>query len=137
MRVLELGTLSSVSGAILSSTVSSVPIALTRDDLNSSNAFMWLSIEGDTGRTGGSVAVFWKGCYAKSGATYAMPTTGQYFVKSGTSISGQLSDGSYLKAFDVGMPFVRVCAVASKAGSTMQGTSATNTTSVKWVLGVS
>lgn len=136
MRVLQSGTLSDVTGGALISAVSSTPIVISQDNLKLENAMMWLSVEGDTGRTGGSVAVFWKGHYERTGASYTTLADPE-ILKSGTSIGGGVSSGTYLRAFTLAMPCVRVCAMASGAGSTQHGTSATNTTSVKWALAVS
>jgi len=134
MRILKTGTLSGVTGATFTSAVSSATIALTKDDVNVDNAYAWVSIEGDTGRTGGSVAVFWKGCYQRTGVTYAMPATGQYFVKSGTSVTGQLANGTYMRQFVLGMPYFKVCAVASASGSTQHGTGTTNSIIVRYAI---
>ena len=136
MMVLINGVLSSVTGGLFISGVSTPPIDLSKDKLDLSNACAWISVEGDLGRSGGSVAVFWLGCYAKGGVTFAMQNTGQYFVKSGTSVSGQFANGSYLKKFLPGMPFIRLGAVASKSGSTQHGSSTTNTCSVKWAVAI-
>ncbi len=132
MKTLSTGTLSSVTGAELVSGVSSPPIDIS--NRNNNNLSAWFSIEGDTGRTGGSIAVFWKGCYAKSAATYAMSVTGQYFIKSGTSVTGEFVNGTYLKNIETSMPFIRIAAVASASGSTQHGTGTTNSTAVKYAI---
>jgi len=135
MRVLETGTLSSVTGGIISSAVSSAAISISQDNLITDTAMLWLSIEGDTGRTGGSVCVFWKGHYERTGTSYAT-LADPYLLKSGTSVGGNVANGTYLRTITPGMPYIRIGALASKSGSTQHGTSATNTTSVKWALAI-
>jgi len=130
MKVLAIGTLSSVTGASFGSGVSSSPIALFMER-NLSDAYLWASIEGDTGRTGGSICIFWKGCYSKSGVTYASPNN-EFLIKGGTSVAGAFGNGSYLVKFQPGMPFIRIEAIVSKSGSTQHGTGTTNTVNVKW-----
>ena len=136
MRILEQGTLAGVTGGTILSAVSSSPIAIHQDNLLLNNAMLWASVEGDTGRTGGSVAVFWKGSPERAGTSYAT-TANPEILKSGTSIGGGTSNGIYLRTFTPGMPFIRLGALVSAAGSTQHGSAATNTTSVKWAVAVS
>lgn len=131
--LIQTGTLSSVTGAAFGSGVSTSPIYLAGIDWNTSDCYLWASIEGDSGRTGGSVAVFWKGSYQKSGVTYAMENN-VFLIKSGTSVSGTLLNGSYLKKFSPVMPFIQIEAVLSKSGSTQHGSGTTNTQLVRWAL---
>ncbi len=131
MKILETGTLSSVTGAVIGSGVSSVPIDLSIGR-SYSKLGIWLSIEGDLGRTGGSVAVVAKGCYSRSGATYAVETT--ELVKSGTSVSGQSGNGSYWAMKDLVAPFMRLEAVVSKSGSTQHGSGTTNACKVRYAV---
>ena len=136
MRILETGTLAGATGGALVDAICSEPIAISSDDLRLDNAMLWASIEGDTGRTGGSVTVFWKGHYERAGTSYATLANPE-ILKSGTSTGGGMSNGTYLRTFTPGMPFIQVGATVSKAGSTMQGSSTTNTTQIKWALGIS
>ena len=136
MRVMQTGTLSGITGGTLLSAVSSPPIALSQDNLRTDNAMMWMSVEGDTGRTGGSVGVFWKGHFSRSGASFATIAS-PFIIRGGTSISGGTSNGLYLRALSPGVPFIRIAALATGAGSTQHGTSATSAISVKWALAVS
>jgi len=131
MRLLQTGTLSSVTGAVVGSGVSSPAIDLSMPRPDPSLG-IWLSIEGDTGRTGGSVAVVAKGCYRKSGVTYAIEST--ELIKSGTSVSGESSNGSYLIMKDLVSPFMKLEAVASKAGVTNHGTGVTNACNVRYAV---
>ena len=130
MKILSTGTLSSVTGAVIGSGVSSAPIDLTIGPILPLG--IWISIQGDLGRTGGSVAVIAKGCYIKSGVTFAGESTN--IVKSGTSKSGICSNGSYFVMKNIVASFMKLEAVASKAGVTNHGSSTTNTCSVKWAL---
>ena len=132
MKVLSFGTLSDVTGGTLLSGVSSVPINCS--NRQNSNLGIWVSVEGDTGRTGGSVAVFTRCHYQKSGASYALSATPAYIVQSGTSTSGDVSAGTYYREVLLSAPWMKVGAVASKAGVTNHGTGTTNTTSVKWAV---
>ena len=125
MKILESGILSNVTGAALGSGVSSAPIDLSLDR-PSDYIGVWLSIEGDLGRTGGSVGVVAKGCYQKSGTTFTSDTTGQYLIKSGTSVSGFFGNGSKTKYFAFPFPWMRLEAFASKAGVTNHGSGTTN-----------
>ena len=136
MRILQQGVLSNVTGGTILSTVSSSSIAIHQDNLLLNNAMLWASIEGDTGRTGGSVAVFWKGHYERAGTSYATLANPE-ILKSGTSTGGGASNGTYLRAFTPGMPFIRLGALVSAAGSTQHGSAATSSTLIKWALAVS
>ena len=131
MKILETGILSGVTGSALGSGVSTTPIDLSMGR-EYAQLGIWLSIEGDTGRTGGSVAVIAKGSYSKSGVTYTSETTGQYLVKSGTSVTGFFSDGSYLRHLTWPFPWLKLEGFASKAGVTNHGSSVTNSCVIRW-----
>jgi len=131
MKILETGTLSNVTGAVFGSGVSTAPIELSRDNLSPTLGF-WFSIAGDTGRTGGSIAVVAKGCYQKGGTTYAVEST--ELVKSGTSVSGKSANGSYWVMKDIVAPWMRLEAVASKSGSTQHGTGTTYSCVVRYAI---
>ena len=133
MKVLATGTLSSVTGASFGSGVSTSPIDMHMSR-NLSDTYLWASIEGDTGRSDTSLCVFWKGCYTKSGVTYASPNN-EFLIKGGTSVAGAFGNGTYLVKFQPGMPFIKLEAIASTAGSTQHGTGVTNTANVKWAIG--
>jgi len=131
--LIEVGTLSGITGATPGSGVSSAIVNLINAKRDISEAYFFASVEGDSGRTGGSVAVYWKGCYTRTGVTYAMEDD-VFLVKSGTSVSGPQSNGAYLKKFNPVMPFIKLEASVSKSGSTQHGTGTTNTFSVRWAL---
>lgn len=132
MKIQSTGTLSGITGAVWGSGVSSTPIALNmRRDMT--DLYAWISIEGDLGRTGGSVCVFIKGCYSKGGVTYASENN-VFLVKSGTSVSGPHSNGSYLAKFQCVMPYIKIEALASKSGSTQHGSGTTTNCSVKYAI---
>ena len=145
MKVLSTGILTGVTGAVFASGVSSPPIDMSQSGRNTP-AGIWVSIEGDTGRTGGSVAVFWKASYQKSGVSYGCldPTNVtvyvkdtsnyQYVVKSGTSKTGFFGNGCYTRVFDIPFPWLRLQAVASKAGVTNHGSSVTNSCVIKYAV---
>lgn len=135
MKVFETGSLASVTGAVFGSGVSSPPIAIGSILNRISDAYAWIRITGDFGRTGGSVTVFWKGAYEKDG-TYTK-VEDEWLVKSGTSVSGDIGNGSYLVKFQPGMPFVKLEAVCSKSGSTQHGSGTTNTSGVSWAISIS
>lgn len=129
MKLLATGILSNVSGGYYYSGVSSPVIDASQRESNTLSA--WLSIEGDLGRTGGSVAVFVKGAYQKSGVTYALPEN-SFLVKGGSSISNE--NGCYLCNFTTDAPFIRLGATASGSGSTIHGSATTNNAQVRYAV---
>ena len=139
MKVLASGTLTGVTGAAWASGVSTPPIDLSISR-EYSQAGIWLSVEGDLGRTGGSIAVIWKASYSK-GVTYTCPVVlsaitdvGQFLIKSGTSKTGFFGDGGYTRNLVIPFPFIRLQAVASKAGVTNHGTGTTNSCIIRWAV---
>jgi len=143
MKVLATGTITGVTGAIFSAGVSSAPIDLSMER-NYETVGVWASIQGDLGRTGGSIALYWAGSHQKSGSTFASPSedsvtslNGKYIVKSGTSISGHLANGSYVRNLTIPFPWLRLQAVASKAGVTNHGSGTTSDLTIKWAVCVS
>lgn len=143
MKVLALGTITGVTGGTFASGVSSPPIDISAER-RSAPVGIWCSIEGDLGRTGGSVAVFWKASPSRSGTSYACldptnvtvyvkdTTNYQYVVKSGTSKTGFFENGCYTRVLECPFPWIRLQAVASKAGATNHGSATTNTCTVKY-----
>lgn len=134
MHILNTGVLTGVTGAAIASGTSSAPIDIS---FRKEPTFgCWLSVEGDTGRTGGSVAVYLMGNYSRSGGTWAIKTaTPMYLVKSGTSITGPASNGCYIRPVtQFHFPFIKVAAVASKSGSTQHGTGTTNALQVRYAI---
>ncbi|MBW8001756.1 MAG: hypothetical protein FVQ80_07000 [Planctomycetes bacterium] len=132
MKVLSFGTLSDVTGGALVSGVSTSPINIS--NRQTPNLGIWVSVEGDTGRTGGSVAVFTRYHYQKSGSSYALSATPAFIVKSGTSISGDVSTGMYYREVISSAPWMKVAAVSSKSGSTQHGSGVSTTLAVKWAV---
>ena len=148
MRVLATGTMTGVTGQAAIGDFCSVhteSIDLSMDKV-SSMVGIWASVEGDLGRTGGSVTVIWEGCYTKSGVTYAclddtnfttyaqdMPSY-PFAVKGGTSKAGFHSNGSYRRTVEAPFPWMRLGAMASKAGVTNHGTGTTNSCIIRWAI---
>lgn len=122
MRVLSIGTLSTVTTAAYGSGVSTPPIDLSRIDWPN-NLGIWLSLEGDLGRTGASVSVIARSSYSKAGVTwpiYSAKTgvTEPYLIKSGTSKTGFEGNGAYLVSLPAIMPFLKLEAIASGGAGT-------------------
>lgn len=140
MKILKTGTLSGITTAAFGSGVSTPPIDISNLGGVQRTVGCWLSIEGDLGRTGSSLSVCWKGAPQKGGVTYTSflrrdlsSVTGNMLVNSGTSKTGVLSDGSYLKSFTPIMPFIKLEAFASKeAGG--YGAGVTNNISVRYAI---
>ena len=116
MKILQSGSLSGVTGLAWGSGVSTPPIDIS-NERNIGSVDVWLQLTGDMGHSNSSASVIWKASYQKGG-TYVSGSTGQYLVKSGTSKTGFLSNGSYLKSILTTMPFLRIEARVSKAGTT-------------------
>ena len=124
MKVNATGTLSNVTGTSWGSGTSTPPIDLSRL-VGSPEAAIWLSIQGDLGNSDASVSVMMKGAPSRAGTTYTAflrenlsHVTGSMLVKSGTSVTGQFGDGSYLKRFIPSMPFAKLEAIENAAGTT-------------------
>ena len=124
MKVNAIGTLSNVTGTSWGSGTSTPPIDLSRI-VGSPEACIWLSVEGDLGRSATSISLMMKGSPSRAGSTYTAflrenlsHVTGSMLVKSGTSKTGQFGDGSYLKRFTPSMPFGKLEAIHDGAGTT-------------------
>jgi len=140
MKILESGTLSGITGSAWGSGVSSPPINLT-NEREYGNVGIWASVQGDAGRTGGSVAVICRGSYSKSSVTYAVSNIpsdqnefGAYALKAGTSVSGFTGDGTALRRISFPFPWLRLEGIVAKSGSTQHGSSTTNSLTVKWAV---
>lgn len=139
MKILKIGQLgqaiagSGVTGLTFGSGTSTPPIDLT--NLTPADRLgIWLSIEGDFGKSGCSVAAIWKGSYCRSGATYAAflrgdqsGITGNYLIKSARTTGGFFSNGSYIKVIKPCMPWIKLEAIQKRAGTTNAGI-------IKWAI---
>jgi hypothetical protein len=133
MKILSIGQLgtaiagSGVTGLTFGSGTSTPPIDLT--GISSADRIgVWLSVEGDFGKSGCSVAVIWKGSYNRSGATYTAflrgdqsGVTGNYLIKSSRTTGGFFANGSFLKVIRPCMPWIRLEAIQKRAGTTNAG----------------
>lgn len=142
MQILNSGFLSSVTGAEWTNGVSTVPIDISKRNRSDGSLTIWSRVTGDTGRTGGSVALFWKAGTSKQHSYYGVSNVGTdtthayspWLIKNGTTVSGVLNDGVYLKNIICHAPWLRLQATASGAGSTQHGTAATNTVGVAYCI---
>ena len=141
MKVLKTGQLgtavagSGVTGLTFGSGTSTPPIDLT--NIGSSERIgIWLSVEGDFGVSGASVAAIWKGSYTRSGATYTAflrgdqsGSTGNYLIKAAKTTGGFFANGSYMKTIQPCMPWIKIEAIQKRAGTTNAGI-------IKWAVTV-
>ena len=135
MQILKSGTITGVTGAIFSSGVSTAIIDINGRNRGDGKLQVLAKISGDLGRTGGSVALFWKTGVSRAGE-YMAPEN-PYILKSGTSKGGFFSNGSYVTTITCYSDIMRLQAVASKAGSTQHGSATTNSCIVDWsILGL-
>jgi hypothetical protein len=132
MRVLATGVLgqavagSGATGLTFGSGTSTPPINLTNIG-PADRVGIWLSMEGELGTSGGSLAAIWKGCYQKSGVTYTAflrgdqsGLTGNYLIKKARTTGGFFADGTYLKVIQPCMPWIRLETVVKRASVTNQ-----------------
>ena len=133
MKVLKTGQLgtviagSGVTGQTFGSGTSTPPIDLSAVGSND-RVGVWLSVEGDFGVSGASVAAIWKGSYSRSGATYTAflrgnqsGSTGNYLIKSAKTTGGFFANGSYMKVIEPCMPWIKIEAIQKRAGTTNAG----------------
>ena len=123
MKVLKTGTLGSavsgsgVTGVSFGNGTATPPIDLSA--MGSQNRVgVWLSLEGSLGNSGGSLSAIWKGSPSRSGDTYTAFLRGDYLVKDARTTGGFFANGSYLKVLEPCMPWIKLEAIVSRAGTT-------------------
>lgn len=126
MQLIKTGQLSGVTGLNFTSGVSTPPIFVGQDGRQPYLGFA-LTVYGDPGWTGGSVAVVVKASASKGGSYHeakAIPTglrTGlytRYILKSGTSTSSIFGTGHTYTTMHMVAPWIRLHAIAFKSATT-------------------